>query len=316
LSGEGGARTGVLRSAAGRPTGPSVVDRYLVRCQLRPWRASLEIAAAAAGACVAAVFAAAPPIRYLSVAAALLIAASFACHVTRGARAMADRLAPVLAFTAAAWGVAFVSRWFGVWPSWDLGERTSAAAVGAMLIAWAVPFRHVMRTGGVPADLTLAGIATLGVLLGAVHDLDKWGMLAVTSVAFECAVLCSLRASLVIAFAATLGLAHAGFLVTERPWWNTQGTRHWELTLASGPILWVLGAALARIARRGRSMSVIPLDHPVHADFGPLLGAGRRARGAPTPLGAWVRNVGPTVGLLAITFLTIALLFWILFSAR
>ncbi len=309
-----GAFPAASRNRAG-PPGLPFVERFLIHAQLRPWWASFQVAAVSALLCVAVLFVSPEPIQYLSVAALLLIAASFMCHTTRRARALTDRLAPVIAFVAAGWGVGLVAEGIsGINPHRSLGERTSGAAVGAMLIAWAVPFRHVMRTGGVPSDLVLAGIATTGVLLDAYHDLDKWGTLAVTSIAFECAVLCSLRLSLVLGFAGTLGLVHAVFLIYEFAWNRGSGTALGADYLAAALVLWPAGALLARVARRGRSMSVIPLDHPVHADFGARVPRGLLdlARGSKPAL--WAHRWVPVIVVVAITVAAFGFLVRLLLS--
>jgi hypothetical protein len=274
--------------ATTRTTRADRATRLVVWCQRHPWVTSLAVALAVGtfagpgiynwcrhgtSAEVTTVF--------------LLVPAGFAflAHAGRGARSSWDRFAPWLAANVVAtiaalefcetglWRVPWTSALevsvpFAVWP------LASAALLPGDPPADAAPAALV----GYPAALVLFPPALAAAWRGEVwSDADFWAVgmvfcLAIAPLAFHAAVRSRAAPGRLVAVAVLLGFASSVLSSEGRTRAVFGRVDFWSETRPMSPLLppavWLAGALLAVAARRCRSMTAVPADHPVVADFG------------------------------------------------
>jgi hypothetical protein len=247
--------------------------RLVALVQRRPWITSLAVASAVIGLCGPWTwrwYAFSGYAAQLTTLPLLLCAFAFLAHIGRGGRATSDRAAPWLAANVAGLALAWV---ISRSPASDL---PFAVVLGVAVAASLWPLVSVaVLPGAPPGDLlplatTVLPAAMLtfpAITAAALRSDEGWPIgafacLPLAPLAFHAAVRGRLRSWMVVGAAAACGfvwriLTPLGAL--------PHGTPSWPLL---APVVWTLAGVLVVAARRVRSMTAVPLDHPAVADFG------------------------------------------------
>ena len=212
----------------------------------------------------------------------MLIPAAVSClaHVGRGGRTTSDRLAPWLAANVA---VVATSLAYSEMPSW--GVRFTSALIVLMPFAVWPLVTAVLLPGDPPGDETPA--ALLGypltlvlfppILAAVFRDRDTWAIgtafcLALVPLAMHAVVRCRWPTGNVVGGAMLLGAASyvlrlAQMTIWSATWDDFHSRRRGMLPFLP-VVVWVACALMAVAARRCRSMTAVPADHPIVEDFG------------------------------------------------
>jgi hypothetical protein len=266
-----------------KTTRPSRSTRAVVFCQRHPWWTSLVVAVLITAYGGPGIYnwwrgQAAP----MLMTALLPVPAGFAflAHAGRGGRTPMDRLAPWLAANVVALvaAVAFCdTRWWNV--PW-----TAALLVTMPFAIWPL-VAAVLLPGDPPGDETPvaligypAALVLLPPALAEVYGIaDMWVVatalgLAIVPLAVHAVVRSPWPTVRVLAVATFLGftssvlqLWHLQYGVLDPVWFFAGGRK---MPLLFPPAVWFAGALLAVAARRCRSMTAVPADHPIVEDFG------------------------------------------------
>jgi hypothetical protein len=261
---------------------PDGGTRLVVLAQRRPWATSVAIAAAIVGAtCPWAV----ERLRHANAntvtTCLLLVPAAFAflAHAGRGGRATIDRLAPWLAANVAVAGSAFA---YAALTPWGI-HWTSALMVLVPFAVWPLVCAALLP-GEPPAGETPAALicypATLvlfpPILAAVFRSADLWAVgtaacLAIVPLALHATVRSRRTTPQILAAAVLLGAASAAIRpagpAEEAVRADGNHVERLAMSAALPPIVWLLGALMAVAARRCRSMTAVPRDHPIVEDF-------------------------------------------------
>lgn len=151
----------------------------------------------------------------------------------------------------------------------DVVSHVVAAATLAMPIATVALAGRTPVLGSAACAVTAAVVASgLPLVFSSNHD-DATHVIAffacwlsAIQVAFHAAAASQIRIPAIVVGAASTGAACGAAierLMTEDP------PDHWIRWLAGA---WIAGSLLVPLARLGRSFTAVPLDHPIHTDFG------------------------------------------------
>lgn len=266
---------------ASRPDGGTA---QVVACQRRPWRVSGALALSILAALalylgwVPSIALPSAIVRHslqrdaLAMAQALIVLVSFATQVGRGGVDAHGRLAPWLVFNvvAAAAAAIFVART----PSLRF---ETALLISASLVVWPLvveffvtahaPTRETPAVALVVCALAFAGDAIACALVRepsgstghALATASPYFTLLALPLAFQTLARTTIATRSLLVGGLAAGAAMALVVALARP--HGHGL---SLALAA---VWPLGAVLVVVARRFRSMTAIPLDHPVVADL-------------------------------------------------
>jgi hypothetical protein len=264
------------RAGLRRPGGNSS-DAIVVACQRHPWIASAALCLGVGGAATAGLLGAPDRTRVHDVLALLpLVTASFASvgHIGRGARATADRLAPWLAANAVALSAAMVLSSARVWRASFTGMLTFTLIVAVWPLASAA-----LLPGTPPGDETpvaaVAFPAAIVVLPPAsalllarggpefvegAWAIAAWLCVLLIPLAVHALVRSRMPTRLLLALSLACGAAWEVLHPGER--------RTGIVSALLAPAAALAVGLLVVAARRARSMTAVPVDHPIVEDFG------------------------------------------------
>jgi hypothetical protein len=293
LAGAGAVLAGEFAAALDEDVAADDGARLVILCRSTPWPTSFLVAAAAAWPAAKVVEALCPYdarvqvfamwIRHESatsipvVPMSLVVAAGagFLLHAGRGGRSTWDRLAPWCAAGVTAFGVA----------AWLVADRRVGAADGASalglcgcLLLWPLAAGVLLSDVSTPslvgalASASAAGVALLPWIAERVAPIDAWrtaafATLIVAPPAFHAAVRARVGAPVILAAAAAAALVQGSIapdvLVDDR-FLFARRDGVWPACVGA----WLLAGVLVLAARRCRSMTAVPRDHPIVADCG------------------------------------------------
>lgn len=251
--------------------------RLVVLAQRRPWATSVAIAAVIVGAggpWAADWYGVRDPVDVATALVLVPVAFAFLAHAGRGGRTGSDRLAPWLATNSAALVAALV---FAAAPWWNL-QFASTLAMALPIALWPLVC-GVLLPGDPPGDETPFAVVAFALTLclfplaatWIVRPADAWATTTALSVllvplAFHAAVRSRLRSGTIVL--ASLGVGVLGEALRPSAVWFS-GSMH-ASPFRTGllvPAVWLCAGVLAVAARRCRSMTAVPRDHPIVEDF-------------------------------------------------
>ena len=291
---------GATSSGFGDDTGPSRGARLLVAAQRHPWITSTVIAvivlACARGLTIwteswTLLF---DPLSNTTILTLLLTGVSFVAHVGRGGGDAFHRLAP--------WFAASVAGIFLLWSPLQGSHSSSSLDIllGLLVVCWPLASSIVMEAVETARSARVMTIVLLAALLllplaaslasslaerlsdpastairethellsfeGGVCDVS-WAILV--PLAFHAAVRSDLSSGSIAFTAAALGLhwSVGRFAGASGSFYYYHHRVNHSVFVLDG-VVWTLAGLLVLAARRSRSLSAIPRDHPVLADFG------------------------------------------------
>jgi len=246
--------------------------RLVVVAQRHPWRTSLVLAGAMVGLSGPWTWRWYPlhsPFDWLTLNALLLCVVAFIAHAGRGGRSSSDRLAPWLVANLAAIAMALA-----------IDASSFSRDNFEVMLLWSAAFAiwplmaGVLMPGSPPGDAlpvaarVLPAVMTFFAPVAAAiaRSADYWtfsafACLPVAPIAFHAAVRSRLRAATIVGLALSCGCAWQILQPAGRRFRND------ESSALLGPVAWTLAGLLVVAARRARSMTAVPLDHPIVDDL-------------------------------------------------
>jgi hypothetical protein len=246
--------------------------RLVVVVQRHPWRTSLLLAGAVVGLTGPWTWRWYPlhsPFDWMTTLTLLACVVAFIAHAGRGGRSSSDRLAPWLVANLAAIATAMtISSSPFSRNSFELNLLGAAAFAIWPLMAGA------LMPGSPPGDeLPVAArvlpavmvlFAPIAAAIG--RSAEYWtfsafACLPVAAIAFHAVVRSRLRSATIVGLALCCGCAWQILQPEGRRF------RDAESSALLGPVVWTLAGLLVIAARRARSMTAVPLDHPIVDDL-------------------------------------------------